>query len=325
MVYTYLEGRPATSGTNQPVGVPHTATHLAQSSDGGTSWTFAAPIWNSPLSTDPEGLGPPSYLGSETPSLAAAAEGQTVRWYSARLQYFLEPASAYLPRYASSWTVRVATATGDSPAVLATAPEAVLGVASTAAVYGPTARLSSLAPALAPCGLWNNPSIALEAGRLFLLTECLEFDGGQVSDLRSRVVVFSTVPTGSPAAWVWRYDGVLADRSVAVELGAARVVSANVSRTEDGRRMLLLSLHAGGTGQINQGCTGVELTSLAPPTLGRTNGQLTVLARITNQADPNWYTGSCGHEAGSATGIVAAAATTSSGLHSELRGSRLKP
>jgi hypothetical protein len=233
LTYTYLEGRPATSSTGQLVGVPHTATHLAQSTDGGTTWTYVSRLWNSGLAPDPEGMGPPSYLGSETPSLAAATEGQTVRWYGARLQYFLEPVSAYLPRYSTSWVLRVATATGDSPAVLATAPEAVLGVSSTASVYGPTARLTALAPSLAACGIWNNPSITVEAGRLFVVTECLEFDGGQVSDARSRVVVFSTVPIGAPGTWVWRFDGVLADRALAVELGAARLVSANVSRTED--------------------------------------------------------------------------------------------
>ncbi|MGE3615572.1 MAG: hypothetical protein AB7L66_06840 [Gemmatimonadales bacterium] len=288
------------------------------------NWTRAAVLWDAPLSNDPEGLGPPSYFGSETPSLVAATEGGTVRWYAARLSYFLEPVSAYQPRYASSWTIRVATATGPTPAVLATAPEAVLGIGSTAAAFAPTIRLSTLSSSLNGCGLWNNPALALEGGRLFLLTECLEFDGSQVSDLRSRIVVFSTAATGPPTAWTWRYDGVLADRAVATELGAARVVSANVSTAEDGRRLLLLSLAAGG-GMVSQGCAAMLLGGLAPPTLSRTNGELNLLARVTNQADPAWYTGACGHDAGSATGIVAAAAVTTIGLQSELRATRVRP
>jgi hypothetical protein len=325
MAYTYLEGRSAVSTGGQPVGVPHTATHLAQSTDGGSTWSRSAVLRDSALTADPEGLGPASYFGSETPSLAAVAEGNTVRWYAARLSYFLEPVSAYQPRFASSWTIRVSTATGDTPAVLAQAPEALLGVGTTAAVYGPTARLNTLSPALAGCGFWNNPAVALEGGRLFVLAECMEFDGSVVSDLRSRVVVFSTLPTGSPAGWNWRYDGVLADRAVATELGASRVVSANVSRTEDGRRMLLLSLHAGGNAVVNQGCVGVKLAGLAPPALARTNGQLTLLARLGNETQPDWYTGACAHEAGANTGIVAAAAVNSSGLQSTLVASRLRP
>lgn len=324
MGYTYLQGRLATSAGGQAVGVPHTSTHLAESTDGGRTWARTAVLWDAPLATDPERLGPASYLGSETPSIVAATEGSSVRWYGARLSYFLEPVSAYQPRYASSWTIRVSTATGDSPAVLAGAAEAVLGSATTASAYGVTARLTSLSSQLAGCGIWNNPTLALEGGRLFVLTECVEFDGQQISDARSRVVVFSTVPSGSPASWVWRYDGVLADRGTATELGAVRLVSANVSRTEQGKWMLLLSLHSG-TGLVNQGCTGVELASLSPPALVRTNGALNVLARVTNESVPNWYTGSCSHAPGSTTGIVAAAAVNSNGLQTDLRATRLMP
>lgn len=324
MVYTFLEGKLATSAAGLPVGIPHTASHLASSSDGGATWTRAAVLWNAGLSPDPEGRVPPSYFGSETPSLVSIAEGATVRWYGARLSYFLEPVSAYLPRYATSWTIRVGTATGDTPVALAGAVEAVLGVRTTASAYGPTARLDALSPSLAGCAFWNNPSLALEGGRLFVLTECMEFDGSTVSDARSRVVVFSTVPTGPPAGWVWRYDGVLADRAVAEELGGARVVSPDVSGATGGRRMLLLSLHSG-AGLVNQGCVGVELTSLSPPTLARTNGRLRVLARVTNQADPAWYTGACSHQSASSTGIVAAAAVNSNGLQSELRATGLRP
>lgn len=324
LAYTYLEGKVATSAGGQPAGVPHTATHLAESTDGGWTWSRTAVLWDAPLATDPEGLGPASYSGSETPSIVAATEGASTRFFGARLSYFLEPVSAYRPRYASSWTIRVSTATGNSPAVLAGAPEAVLGTATTATAYGVTARLTSLSSQLAGCGIWNNPSLALDGGRLFVLTECVEFDGQQISDARSRVVVFSTVPAGAPANWVWRYDGVLADRGTATELGAARLVSANVSRTERGRWMLMVSLHSG-SGMVNQGCTGVELASLAPPALARTNGALNVLARVTNESDPNWYTGSCGHAPGSATGIVAAAAVTSNGLQTDLRATRVMP
>lgn len=324
LAYTFLEGKLAVSAGGQSVGVPHTATHLAESADGGRTWNRTAVLWNAGFAPDPEGLGPASFMGSETPSIVAATEGSSVRWYGARLSYFLEPVSAYQPRYASSWTIRVSSALGDSPAVLSGAPEAVLGTATTASVYGATARLTSLSAQLAGCGIWNNPTLALQDGRLFVLTECVEFDGPQVSNTRSRVVVFSTDPSGPPANWVWRYEGAMADRAVATELGAERLVSANVSRTEQGRWMLLLSLHSG-SGMVNRGCVGVELASLAPPTLVRTNGQLNVLARVTNQSDPNWYTGACGHAAGSATGVVAAAAVTSSGLQSELRSTGLLP
>lgn len=324
MVYTFLEGRPATSASGAPVGVPHTSTRLARSTDGGSTWTRTAVLWDAPLGADPEGVGPSSYFGSETPSLVSVAEGASVRWFSVRLSYFLEAVSAYSPRYATSWTARIATAVGETPAVLATAPEAVLGVGTTATAYAPTARLNTLSSALATCGFWNNPSITLDGGRLVLLTECMEFDGAQVSEARSRIVVFSTQPTGAPSSWTWRYDGVLTDRAVAVELGASRLVSPDVSVTSTGRRMLLVSLHSG-TGLVNQGCVGLELTSLAPPTLARTGGRLRVLARVSNVPDPAWYSGACSHHAASSTGVLAASAVSTSGLQSDLRRTGLRP
>lgn len=115
---------------------------------------------------------------------------------AARLSYFLEPVTAYEPRFATSWTMRVATAVGPTPAALASAPEAVLGTATTAVAYGVHARLTALAPQLSDCGLWNNPAIAYEGERLYLIAECLAFDGMLVSQARSRMVCSAPIRAG---------------------------------------------------------------------------------------------------------------------------------
>ena len=100
MAYTFLQGRPARGANGRPVGVPHTSTHLAVSDDRGATWRLSGTLWNSDLVADPEGQGPASYFGSETPSLAATRDATGVTWYSVRLSYFLEPVTAYRPRYA---------------------------------------------------------------------------------------------------------------------------------------------------------------------------------------------------------------------------------
>jgi hypothetical protein len=116
MVYTRLDGKVARSATGMDVGVPHTATQLSRSDDSGASFTLVTSLWDSPLTEDPEMLGPPGFFESETASLAVDPSG-SVTWFSVRLHYFMPPTSAYAPRYATGWTVRVAAA--DSPANLA--------------------------------------------------------------------------------------------------------------------------------------------------------------------------------------------------------------
>ena len=328
MLYSYLEGKPATSAGGQPVGVPVVSTKLARSSDGGATWTFDSRPWSSTLVADPEGPGPASYFGSETPNLAVRQSGTETIWYSVRLSYFLEPVTAYAPRFASSWTMRVASASGPTPAALASAPEAVLGTATTNAAYGVHARLTALSPQLAGCGFWNNPAIAYEGNRLYLIAECLEFDGTVLNETRSRMVVFRTDPNGPPASWSWEYAGVIADRALAAELGSARLLSADISRSRDGALLLVVALGGFSTSSAGQGCHALELASIDPPAVRRDAAGKPVVRGIeTAAADAGWHTGACTHDPNSSTGMIAVAATTAAGggLQAELRATGLRP
>ncbi len=327
MAYSRLGGKPATGAGGAPVGVPVVATHLARSDDGGASWRLEAKLWDSPLVADPEALGPASYFGSETPSLAVKRVGTQTTWYSVRLSYFLAPVSAYSPRYASSWTVRVAAAQAASPAALVGAPETVLGTTTTAAAYGAHLRLNSLSPALAACGLWNNPAITWHGERLHLITECVEFDGAATSATRSRIVVFSTDASGAPSTWSWRYAGVLADFATAQAFGGQRLVSADVSSGRDGQLQLTVAVHGGSTGDVGQSCQVLELASLDPPALARDGaGRLVVRATQTATADPSWHTGACTYDAAAATGLITVVANRAGGgLQTELRATALRP
>lgn len=327
MAYSRLAGKLATDAGGVPVGVPVVATHLARSDDGGASWRLEAKLWDSPLVADPEALGPASYFGSETPSLAVKRVGTQTTWYSVRLSYFLAPVSAYSPRYASSWTVRVAAAQAASPAALAAAPEAVLGTATTASAYGVHLRLNSLSPALAGCALWNNPAITWQGDRLHLVTECLEFDGAAPSAARSRIVVFSTDAIGAAASWTWRYAGVLADFATAQAFGGQRLVSADISSGRDGKLQMTAAVHGGSTGDVGLGCQVLELASLDPPALARDGaGRLIVRASQTAIADATWHTGACTYDGASATGLVTVVANRAGGgLQTELRATAMRP
>jgi hypothetical protein len=322
MVYSHLRGRVATGAGGAKVGVPHVATRLARSDDGGRQWKFVRTLWDSALTDDPEGQGPPSYFGSETAGLVARRDADGTTWFGVRLSYFLEPVTAYAPRYATSWTVRVSAARGDTPQALAGVDEAVLGSATTHATYGPHVRLTSLAPALRDCGIWNNPALALDGNRLYLVLECMAFDGKTASAARSRIVVFRTTPEGSASTWRWEYVGVLADATLARALSAERLVSPNVSYSADGTRLLTVTPQVGGVGQ---GCVVLALDSLDPPGVRESDGRPVVRARQRAAGTKRWHTGACTHDAASATGVVTVAATTAKGLQAELRATGLRP
>jgi hypothetical protein len=325
MAYTFLQGRPARGVNGRPVGVPTTSTHLAVSDDRGATWRLSGTLWSSDLVADPEGQGPASYFGSETPTLAVRRDEAGVTWFSVRLSYFLEPVTAYRPRYASGWVMRVAKAQGPTPAALANADDVALGVRTTAAAYGGQVDLNGLAPQLADCAMWNNPAIAVEGARVYVIAECLVFRGRRIDQERSRIVVVSAEWQGAPAQWRWRYDGVLADRAVAQALGGERLVSAAITRGR-GDQLLFIATPQAGRGPFGQGCVVLALESLDPPRLRReAGGGPVIVARQTARGDRNWHTGACAYDAASETGVVTVAATTRRGLRAELRATGLRP
>jgi len=282
------------------------STHLARSDDGGVTFSYASELWRAIPTADPEGSGANGISSSETASLAAIASGGSVAWYGAHLRYFLEPETGYHPKFATSWTVRIGAAA--SPAQLATASEAVLGVSGTAAVYRPDVRLDQLAGVpLARCAMLNNPTLFAKDGTLYLIVECLAFVGTTLDFAQSTIQVFATVPGGPPSTWRWRHAGVLADHGLARELGDETIQQPDVSLAADGRPIVIVTpAHADAAlaiGDVGDGCVALELLSIDPPALARDcSGLVVVRARIGGSP-----VGACTHDPRSATGIVATA------------------
>lgn len=318
LAYSYLTGKRATGKWGRAVGVPVAETHLAVSEDSGRNWRLHSTLWASGLTPDPEGKSRDSYFGSETPSLAVNNTGRQPEWFSVRLHYFLEPESAYNPRYATGWTMRVAGARGDTPAVLASAEDVILGVKTTSEAYGAHVDLSSLSPELSDCAMWNNPIVTHQGGRLVLVPECLVFRGKTPVEERTRMVVFSTEAKGAPKSWTWRYDGIIADHSLAVELGGDKLVSPEIQRARDGSLLFIVSPQKG-RGAFGTGCVVMLLDGLAPPRLRRdTAGRVVIRARQTSPESAAWRTGACTFSAASETGLVTVGAKAGRGLDSRL-------
>ncbi len=298
-------------------------TRLARSDDSGASFQLVGTLWPDVAAADPEGGGENGRINSETPSLASITNASGTTWYGAHLRYFLRPQSGYNPNYATSWHVRIGSAA--SPAGLATAPETVLGVSTTAAAYQPAVRLDQLA-GLPPqhCGMLNNPALFTQNGTLYLVVECLAFVGSALDFANASTHVFATVPIGSPANWTWRHVGLLADHGLAVELNDDTILQPDVSLAVDGTPIVLITrAHADATAQVGtagDGCVALELKSIDPPVLARDSaGKVVVRAEIRGTR-----TGACTHDRASATGIIAVSQDASGGNWA-LRSSGLRP
>ena len=221
--------------------------------------------------------------------------------------------------------MRVAKADGLSPVALARADDVVLGVKTTAAAYEPTLDLTSIAPELADCQMWNNPIVTAQNSRLYLVAECLVFRGTEIIAERMRMVVISTDPAGAPKTWRWRYDGVIADYALAKTLGAERLVSAEIQRGRDGKLLFGVSPQSG-KGVFGLGCVMMELESLDPPRIKRDpSGAPIVRARQTSAVDSAWRTGACTYHADAATGLIAVGAQAVRGLRASLLATGLRP
>lgn len=289
-----------TSGT--AVTMAAVTTHLARSDDAGATWSFVGELFPAPAVADPEGSGEMGITSAETVSLAAMSGGGTTTWYAAYLHYFLRPQNGYHPKYATGWTVRIATAA--TPAQLPAGAQTTLGVSQTAAVYASAARLDQLAGiSLAECAMLNNPTLFAQNGQLYLIVECLPFVAGAIDVTTTTVQVYKTTPSGAPSTWTWRYAGKLADHALAQQLGADTIQQPDVSLAADGKVVLVITpAHKDASvqvGTVPDGCAVVELASIDPPMLAKDCADRAVVrARITGRV------GACTHDRAAVTGVV---------------------
>ena len=295
--------------------------HLARSVDGGATWLFVRELWTSTSASGPDGT--PGYMNQEAVSLAPRVTATGTVWYSARLQYFTTPADG---PDASTFVIRVASAS--SPELLAGAAAVALGGAASAAGWGADVDLSIHSPDLAQC-VFNDPGLLARGDTLYLAIECQVFEPSGERPEKEFVAVFSTLPSGVPRTWSWRYLGKLARAGEAAELGGQSLLQTDLAVAQDGTLLAIMSPSAPGAPLAQHfGCRVVEVTSLAEPRLARDNtGRLRVRASVTmSDVAATGGPGSCGYDPASATGIVIARRVLGAGqLVSSLQVTGLRP
>jgi hypothetical protein len=285
---------------------PSIDTHLAKSTDGGSTWTFVKSLWPSTPLTNPADPTQKGYLESEVSNLLPVLEGGRVTWYAARLSYFMPEQGGVAKRPVSSFQLRLFKAV--SPEALSDAPYAVLGMDLTPAAWGVSQNLQSLSPDLKAVTIWNEPALNYEGGRLYLVTVGFAYNAQGAVMSKNGVFVFSTDPSGAPDTWQWTYNGQLAGPKEASELGGERLTQTDIVRGVDGRLLLVASpdeWNASLKDYNHKGCVVIEIQSLSTPRLARdANGRLVVRAVISASDSNELGSAACSYDPASSTGIL---------------------
>jgi hypothetical protein len=313
--------------------------HLASSSDGGTTWTYVGPLYQSVQSTQTQSAAYSSVNDSSTETvdllpipLTGASAGQTL-WVQAHQSYLVAPQGGIYDQLNATNLVSVTAVQVATPASagagtvllgLSSAPEGRLGAAGTDPSRSTTQTLTTLSPATSKCANWGQPTLWYQGGTLYLALECTEFSGsGQLDGNELAHFVYATTPTGANASlWTWSYVGEFATAAQAAKLGALEGTSYSFFTepefvsTKTGQLAVIMTpgvfnLSPTATQPVIQyGCRVVPVT-LTPSSVtldvDATTGSPVVLAKVTEN---DLYTGvnegpaACLYEPAATSGIV---------------------
>ncbi|MCD4748620.1 MAG: glycoside hydrolase [Thermoanaerobaculales bacterium] len=306
MAYSWPHVKVAPMSTVGVVGVVDI--HLAHSDDSGATWLYDGSLWSAQGEDDPGGSGASGYSSYEVVSLAPHARAEGTVWYGVRARYFAPDSGTMTTRRGDSFHLGILQA--DSPPELATAAEVRLGSFLTAPGWAVDIDLTSLAPEVADCAIWNEPALHIDGNTLYLTVVCLVFDlsNGERVPLREHIPVFATEPSGEVDSWSWRYVGRLCGSGEAAELGGETLTQVDLVRGRDGALLALLTPNDWDPtlgADIHHGCVVVEVAGLNPPALARSpSGALRVRAAITASDLELYGPAASGYDPASSTGIV---------------------
>ncbi len=305
LAYSYPHVQTTTGTDGGPQASFVSESHLAYSDDFGQTFIYDPAI--NPMfasSADPadaEAGTPAGAIASENASFVRGMLNGGALWYAVRTSYIAQPTPGLDPK-PNSRHFRVSSVTDPTSfRELNFGLEQTLGLSRISPV---DVDLDVVAGgALADCTALDDPGIYFDSGKLYVAAQCVS------NAAKDRIVLFSTIPTGTARTWAWNYVGVMADtqitKDLVSQLGLDPAVSSlhqtDIARGRDGK---LIAIVSPTKNQNNVGCVALEMTSLDPPVFARgCDGKLSVRAYATASDQPNGQS-SCGYDPSSATGML---------------------
>jgi hypothetical protein len=308
--------------------------HLAQSTTGGSSWSYAGQLFttqsilNNGNASYTSGV---NFLSHEVIDIYPMpyASGSQTLWVQAHLCYLVPsgPGSTYSQLEKTNYiSVTAVLQTGASSAStvlsLGSAKEARLGNIGTDPSQNPTTSLSASFAAAGNCDHMDQPAWWSAGNVLYLSLQCFQTPP-RVDANRLGFLVFSTQPSASsspadPTTWTWSYGGVFATTTQAARLGAKEGTTYHLftelqfASSTSGQLVALLNpcqVVSGGVQPVTQyGVRVFNVTSMSPPALATdvSGTPVTVASVVISDLfrTPNQGTGAATYDPASSTGII---------------------
>ena len=316
--------------------------HLAYSTNSGSTFTYAGPLYQS-VQTTQTGSNAYSHTNDSStetvdilPIPQTGSSAGTTLWVQAHQSYLVAPTGGIYDQLnatnlISVTAVQLTAAQEASPTLAATAllglssaPEARLAAAGTDPTRNATQNLAALTTSGAKCANWGQPALWYQSPTLYLALECTEFTGtGQVDGNELAHFLYATTPTGSDASkWTWSYVAIFATPAQAGKLGA--LASENTAYQfftepefvagKSGQLYVLLTPGVFSTGQqpvIQYGCRTIPVTALSTSGITLDTDSTTGAPVITTKITENdLYSGvnegpaACTYEPTSVNGVI---------------------
>ncbi|MGA2351365.1 MAG: hypothetical protein ABSF70_13100 [Terracidiphilus sp.] len=299
--------------------------HLTSSSDNGVTWNTPTDLWESSQTTDPS-TGATAYTSNEIlnilPGQVNGESGET--WFDVHLNYYVDQGSTIINSLVPTSTMVLNWAA--EPTALGSAPASQtvrFAAAGLSAGIPYDVNLTTLNASLSSCQQWAEPALYMKSGNLYMVLLCKTGTSPtQMLPAHNFYAVFETTPNLAvlPTAWVWQYNGKLADSSDAALLeGHQFFYELDLATRADGSIVAIVSPaddlpnpnDPSVAIQYTYGCRVLLVNGLDKTNIGMAldaNGQLEVLASITasdlGPANGDADSGACTYEPLASNGIV---------------------
>jgi hypothetical protein len=262
-------------------------THLARSTDNGTSFQFVRAINTSDLVNHPDN-GQQGWLIHEVSTLAMQPDGQ---WQVLWLQYF-DPTGAD-PRYDFQFNRSLAP----TPGALGDNQQGWARTPITTPSFGAALRFDNI-PEVSDCTVQTEPALFSHEGTLYLASHCLiQGDNGRRLDLE-RIVLFRDEGDS------YTFVGNLLEASDFAGLGGEGVTQPDLSVSRDGTVLLTVTPKNFGVDPQHQGCVVLAVEDIATARVARDSNNVPI-RRATLTSDGNGLgPGLCAYDPDSNTGVM---------------------
>jgi len=266
-------------------------THLARSSDGGSSFSFVRLVNEMEMEAHPD----TGVMGWSTHEVSTLVREPGGLWQLLWFKYFNPFGTT--PGVDERQEFLYWRTTANDPAALGDTSEVWGTALATSTSWGAPINFNDI-PELADCVAQTEPALFAQNGSTYLATSCLVADANGRRADQERLVLLRQEANG------YSFVGMVLDARDATDLGADVIQQADISVARDGRIILLVTPIVLGADPSHQGCVVFEFDDLPTARLRRDTMGMAIPRTIITADGNGLGPGLCTYDANSDTGVL---------------------